>query len=302
MNGKVVMITGANSGIGKHTAIALAKMGATIIMVCRNGKRGEKALEDIKEKTKSDKIELFLADLADQNSIAAMVVNFKKKYDKLHVLINNAGLFLTKRSTTFEGYESTFAINHLGHFLLTYLLLDTLKASAPVRIINVASAAHNFAKINFDDINMENNYSAIRAYANSKLYNILFTYELARRLGNTGITVNALHPGTVRTNFGKNNDGKLFKLLFKFFGLFMIGAKKGARTSIYLANSANVENKTGKYYVKRKERKSSKISYDRSVQERLWQISENLTHISYSKYFDIGTIESLLVEKGINMS
>lgn len=296
------MITGANSGIGKQTAIALAKMGATIIMVSRNQERGEKALEQIKNKAKSNKVELFLSDLADQDSIRDMVKKFKNKHDKLHVLINNAGLYLSKRSTTPEGYESTLAINHLGHFLLTYLLLDTLKASAPARIINIASEAHNFAKIDFDDMNMETKYRGVRAYANSKLYNILFTYELARRLESTGVTVNALHPGTVRTNFGKNNDEKLLKLLFKFFGLFMISAKKGARTSIYLASSPEVKNKTGKYYAKRKERKSSEISYDRSFQERLWQISENLTHISYSNYFDIGTIESLLVEKGMNLS
>lgn len=302
MNGQIVMITGANSGIGKETAVELAKMGATIIMVCRNKQRGENALKEIKERAHSEKVELFLADLADQNSIRSMVKDFKMKYDNLHVLINNAGAWLTKRSTTSEGYEKTFAVNHLGHFLLTYLLLDMLKASTPARIINVSSQAHKFAKLDLDDIHMENNYRGFRAYGNSKFENLLFTYKLAERLKNTGITVNALHPGTVRTNFGKNINGKLLKVLFNFFRLFLISARKGARTSIYLASSPEVQDITGKYFIKRKIRKSSKLSYNKEFQRKLWQISENLTHIAYNEYLDLETVESLLVEKAMSKS
>ncbi|MFX1394294.1 MAG: SDR family oxidoreductase [Promethearchaeota archaeon] len=299
MNGKVVMITGANSGIGKETAIQLANMGATIIMVCRNKERGEAALKDIKEKTNSNKIDLLFADLADQNSIRLMVEEFKKKYDKLHVLINNAGLILRKRSTTLEGYENTFAINYLGHFLLTYLLLDLLKSSTPARIINVSSALHKFAKPDFNDINMEHKYSGFRAYANSKLYNILFTYELARRLESTRVTVNSLHPGAVRTNFGKNNRKKLLRIIFYILRPFYISAKKGARTSIYLASFPEVEHITGKYFIKSSPKKSSKISYNQSFQSKLWNIGEKLTHISYFNKMDLDTSNSSLKEKEI---
>ena len=302
MNGKIVMITGANSGIGKETAVELAKMGATVIIVCRNKDRGEEALKEIKERANSEKVELFLADLANQTSIRSMVKDFKKKHDKLHVLINNAGVWLRKRYTTSEGYEKTVAVNHLGHFLLTYLLLDILKASRPARIINVSSQAHKFAKLDLDDIHMKNDYRGFRAYGNSKLENLLFTYELAKKLENTGITVNALHPGSVRTNFGRNNSGKLFKTVFNFFRLFLISAKKGARTSIYLASSPEVEDITGKYFIKRKLRKSSKASYNKEFQKKLWHISENLTHVSYNKYLDLETVETLLVEKAMSRS
>jgi NAD(P)-dependent dehydrogenase (short-subunit alcohol dehydrogenase family) len=297
MNGKVVMITGANSGIGKETAIELAKMGANIIMVCRSRERGEKALEEIKEMANSKKIELLIADLADQSSIRMMVERFKKRYDKLHVLINNAGVMLTKRTTTSEGYESTFAINHIGHFLLTNLVLDMLKASSPSRIINVSSSAHKFAKLNFDDIDNEQKYRGFRTYANSKLFNILFSYELARRMEGTGVTVNTLHPGVIRTNLGKNNNKKLIKLMSTIFRLFMRSPKKGARTTVYLASSPDVEKVNGKYFVNRKPKKSSNISYEKTLQNKLWEISANLTNASHFENINLETIEYLLAEK-----
>ncbi len=292
MDGRVVMITGANSGIGKETAIQLAKIGASIIMVCRNKTRGESALKEIKETANSNKVDLFFADLTDQRSIREMVDNFKKKYDKLHVLINNAGIISRSRSTNSDGYELTFATNYLGHFLLTYLLIDLLKSSAPSRIINVSSLMHRFAKPDFEDIHMENEYNAFRAYGNSKLYNILFTYELARRLESTGVTVNALHPGAVRSNFGRNNRGSLSKIVFSILRPFYISVNEGARTSIYLASSPEVKDITGKYFVKSKPKKSSKISYDPKLQSKLWRIGEELAHISYTKKIDSGTSES----------
>ena len=302
MNGKVVMITGANSGIGKETAIELAKMGANIVMVCRSRERGEKALEKIKEMANSEKIELLIADLADQSSIRKMVERFKKSHDKLHVLINNAGVMLSKRTTTPEGYERTFAINHLGHFLLTNLVLDMLKASSPARIINVSSSAHKFAKLNFDDIDNEHKFSGFRTYANSKLFNILFSYELARRLEGTEVTVNALHPGVIRTNLGKDNTNKLIRLLSTIFRLFMMSSKKGARTTVYLANSPDVENVNGKYFVNRKQKKSSKISFEQTLQNKLWEISANLTNASHFENINLETIEFLLAEKAAEVT
>jgi NAD(P)-dependent dehydrogenase (short-subunit alcohol dehydrogenase family) len=276
MQGKIVIITGANSGIGKETARVLAKMGATIIIFCRNRERGEAALQELKKQTHSNNIELIIVDLADPDSIHNAVTQFKEKYNKLDVLINNAGLTLSKRQITSLGYEKTFAVNHLGHFLLTTLLLDTLKESAPSRIINVASNVHKFANLQFDDINQKSHYRGLLAYANSKLANLLFTYELARRLKGTGVTVNALHPGFVRTNFGKRGRNKFSKLFFKFARLFAISVKKGAKTSIYLASSPEVNGITGKYFIKSKPVKSSNVSYNLETQKRLWDLSERV--------------------------
>ncbi|TFF95380.1 MAG: SDR family oxidoreductase [Promethearchaeota archaeon] len=283
MRGKNVMITGANSGIGKQTGIDLAKMGATIIMIARNKERAFAALEEIKEASKSEKIDLFIADLSDQDSIRSMVKNFKKNYKKLDVLINNAGIMLTKRRSTKEGYEMTLATNHLGHFLLTSLLLQTLIKSAPARIINVSSVAHKFGNLDFDDLQLEENFNGLLAYGNSKLANIMFTYALARHLEGTGVTVNALHPGTVKTNFGKRNESRWSRLFFKFLHLFFSDVKKGAKTSVYLASSPEIEEISGKYFVKSKLKKSSRASYDEEVQEKLWTISEKLTHTSYTQ-------------------
>ena len=275
MHGKIVMITGANSGIGKQTAKVLAEKGATIIMICRNKERGENALKDLKEKTNSDKIELILADLADPIAIQNAVTQFKEKYDKLDVLINNAGLVLSKKKITSLGYEKTFAVNHLGHFLLTNLLLDILIKSAPSRIINVSSGVHTTANLDFEDINLSSKYRGFRAYANSKLANLLFTYELARRLKGTGIIVNALHPGFVRSNFGRRGRKLYTRILFDIARIFAISVKKGAKTSIYLASSPEVKNIMGKYFVKSKPTNSSKMSYDKEAQKKLWQLSEN---------------------------
>ncbi|MFX1366732.1 MAG: SDR family oxidoreductase [Promethearchaeota archaeon] len=276
MYGKIVMITGANSGIGKETARVLAERGATIVMLCRSKERGEAALQELKKVTYSDNIELFIADLADPDSIRKAVTQFKEKYDRLDVLINNAGTTISKKIITPLGYEKTFTVNHLGHFILTQLLLDTLKQSAPSRIINVASALHRRANLNFNDINQKKHYRSFLAYSNSKLANLLFTYELARRLEGTGVTVNALHPGFVRSNFGKRGRNTLLKVLFAFARLFAISVKKGAKTSIYLASSPEVQGITGKYFVKCEPVDSSEASYNLETQKRLWELSEHL--------------------------
>ncbi|MFV1999852.1 MAG: SDR family NAD(P)-dependent oxidoreductase, partial [Acidimicrobiia bacterium] len=208
MTGKVFMITGANSGIGKATAMAIAGMGADIVMVCRDRGRGEQALQDITSQGDGN-VELLLADLSSQEQITRVAAQFLSEERPLHVLVNNAGVTLNKRSETEDGIESTFAINHLGPFLLTDLLLDVLKGSAPSRIVTVSSSAHMMGWLDFEDINSERKYGGMRVYGKSKLANILFTAELAKRLEGTGVTANAAHPGPVASNFGRNNDGPM---------------------------------------------------------------------------------------------
>ncbi len=274
MKNKNVLITGANSGIGKETAVALAKMGATIIMLCRNKEKGEKALQEIKQRANTNKVDLIIADLSDPNSIYFAVSKYNEMFDKLDVLINNAGLFLKEKTIEATGYETTFAVNHLGHYLMTLLFIDLLVKSTPSRIINVSSEAHRFTKLNLEDINMEKKYRSFRAYSNSKLANILFTYELSRKLEGTGVTVNMLHPGFVNTNFGKNQYNKLTKPFMKLSGLFTISTAKGAKTSIYLASSPEVKDITGKYFKKSKVTRSSKESRKLKLQEELWEISQ----------------------------
>jgi NAD(P)-dependent dehydrogenase (short-subunit alcohol dehydrogenase family) len=281
IKGKICMITGANSGIGKATAIGLAKLGAKIVMVCRNKNRGEKALEDIKKECNNGTIDLMIADLSTQKAIHQLVKDFKEKYQFLHVLINNAGTNLSKRVLSEDRIETTFAVNYLAPFLLSNLLLDILQTSNPARIVNVASSIQ--AKtINFENLNGEKHYRQINAYAQSKLAVILFTYELSRRIEGTGVTANCLHPGSVKTNMVKNFR-KFVKYFFPLIGLFMKNPKKGAKTSIYLASSSEVEGVSGKYFKKRKEVESVKASYDKDLAKRLWDVSIALTNLSFDQ-------------------
>ena len=208
-----------------------------------------------------------------------MVNEFRARHEKLHLLINNAGVYLTKRSETEDGLESTFAVNHLGPFLLTSLLVDILKASAPSRIVNVTSDAHKGARINFDDLQGEKKFSGWQAYGQSKLAMILYTHGLAKKLEGTGVTVNSAHPGVVRTNFAKNNGG-LVMLGFRFLGMFFISPESAAERILYVATSPDLEGVTGKYFTKMREVKSSQESYDDDSARRLWQISEQLTRLS----------------------
>lgn len=267
------LVTGANAGIGLETALGLAKLGATIVMLCRDQQRGESAQQYIKQNSGNDRVDLMLCDLASQNSIRKFADVFKSRYQKLDILVNNAGVVLRQRSLTQDGLESTFAINHLGYFLLTRLLLDLLKKSAPSRIVNVSSAAHLYAKLAINSWPTANNYSAFGAYANSKLANVLFTYELARRLDGTGVTVNCLHPGGVGTNLFRG----LPKFLQTAIKLIASSPEKGAKTSVYLASSPEVEGITGKYFARRKQRESSAASHDIEAAKSLWTLSEELT-------------------------
>ncbi|MFX1418187.1 MAG: SDR family oxidoreductase [Promethearchaeota archaeon] len=277
MKGKICMITGANSGIGKATALGLAKLGATLVLVCRDRDRAEKAIAEIKEKSKNGSIDLFIADLSSQKEIHNLVLEFKKKYDKLHVLINNAGVNLNKHTLTEDGIEATFAVNYLAYFILCNLLLETLKKSKYGRIVNVASSIQA-KSIDFDDLNGDNNYRQLKSYSQSKLAVVLFTYEFARRIQGTGVSVNCLHPGYVKTNMIRN-----FRPFVKYFyhlvGLFMLTPKRGAKTSIFLASSPEIDGTSGKYFKRRKEAKSVKISYDKSVSKQLWDVSVSLTNV-----------------------
>lgn len=273
MKGKVCLVTGANAGIGKYTTMALAQAGAQVVMLCRNKSKAQAALREIQTLTGSKTIEVMYADLSNQEQIRTFADKFKARYAKLDVLINNAGVFMRRREITMENYEMTFAVNHLAYFLLTDLLLDSLKAADNARIINVSSEAHRNAKLDFEDLMNFKHYNPIRAYSQSKLANIYFTYELARRLKGTGITTNCLHPGMVATEFARDVP-IVFRLLFNLFG---VNAQKGSQTSIYLAMAPEVEGVTGKYFVKSKATRSSTISYDEALARQLWERSEMLT-------------------------
>ena len=277
MKNKVCLITGANSGIGKVTAFKLAEMGATVIMVCRNQAKGETAMAEIIEKSGNNSIDLMLADISSQKSIRKLSEIFSKKYQRLNVLINNAGGIFGQHQFTEDGVEWTFAVNHLAYFLLTNLLVDMLKLSAPARIVNVASEGHRAATIDFNNLQGEKKYGAMNAYFQSKLANVLFTYELDRRLSGTGVTANCLHPGLVASNFG-NSGSKFFRFLVQVAKPFFISSEKGAETSVYLASSAEIEGVSGKYFVRKKEVKSSPESYNKSSARKLWTASAELTH------------------------
>jgi len=276
IEGKICIITGANSGIGKATAIALAKMGATIVMVCREKATGEIAQKEIIELSGNKDVDLFLCDLSTQKEIREFVSNFKKKYQALDILINNAGVMMKKGPISIDGFEMNFAVNHLAPFLLTNLLLDMLKKCAPSRIVNVSSGAHKMAKLDFDDLQSENTKPRfMRIYGNSKLALMLFSYELSRKLEGTNVTVNTVHPGVVATNLGRHQS----KFSQKFSKVVFKKPEKGAETSIYLASSPDVEGITGKYFVNKESRKSSEASYNEEDAKRMWKISAEMTKL-----------------------
>jgi NAD(P)-dependent dehydrogenase (short-subunit alcohol dehydrogenase family) len=276
MTGKTCLVTGANSGIGKVTARRLAEMGGRVVMVCRSRERGQRALDEIKRNNVTARLELLCCDLSSQKAIRNLAMEFIERYDRLHLLVNNAGLMMRRRALTEDGLESTFAVNHLAYFLLTNLLLDVIKISAPARIVNVASIAHMTGTINFDDLQGEKSYSGMGAYRQSKLANILFTYELARRLEGTRVTVNCLHPGVIATNIARDMPKVVDLALRAFFS----SPEKGADTTVYLASSPEVEGVTGKYFDDREETRSNEESYNKDVARRLWEVSARLTGLS----------------------
>ncbi len=280
MQGRICLITGANSGIGKATALGLAKMGATVVLVSRDRARGEQAQSEIKAQSDNPNIDLLLADLSSQQSIRQLADDFKQRYSQLHVLINNAGVFSPRKRLTVDGIDMVFAVNQLAPFLLTNLLLDVLKASAPARIVNVSSGSHEANYLKLDDLQSEEHYRPMRAYGQSKLALVLFTYELARRLEGTGVTANCLHPGFVATNIAQRGLPPPVRLLAKPIFLFGISPEQGARTSIYLASSPDVEGVTGKYFVKSVPRQSAPLTHDESLQHKLWQVCAVMTGLT----------------------
>ncbi len=284
MSDRVCMVTGASSGIGKATAVGLAELGATVVLVCRNEARGEAARAEIIESSGNEAVELMLADLASQQSIRDLARRFTASHTELHVLVNNAGIYLTKWKVSVDGVEMTLAVNYLARFLLVNLLKETLIRSAPARVIDVAGAYHKKGKINFDDLNGDAGYSGTRANAQSKLANVLFSYELARRLSGSGVTSNCLHPGAVATGLVEKDPDYpgMLRFMYRLSKPFMGSAAKGAATSIYLASSPEVERTTGKYFIGGKEAKSSDESHDPNLASRLWEVSARLVGLAGS--------------------
>jgi NAD(P)-dependent dehydrogenase (short-subunit alcohol dehydrogenase family) len=276
LHGKVCLVTGATSGIGLVTAGALARQGAITILVARNAGRGAAVVERIRQATGNLQVEMLLADLSAQADIRRLAREFQSRYPRLDVLVNNAGALFSRRALSADGIEMTWALNHLAYVLLTALLLETLRASAPARIVNVSSDAHRRARLDFDNLQGQQRYGGWQAYARSKLANVLFTYELARRLAGTGVAANAVHPGFVATNFGRQNRS-LTALLFRALQrVVALSPEQGADTVIYLATSPEVEGVTGQYFVKRRAVRSSPASYDVQAAQRLWQLSTEL--------------------------
>jgi NAD(P)-dependent dehydrogenase (short-subunit alcohol dehydrogenase family) len=279
MQGKVVVITGSNDGIGKETAVGVAAEGATTVLACRNQKKADAAAAEVTQRTGNDDVHVLALDLADLATVQQAAAAVLDRWDRLDVLINNAGGIWSERQETVQGFEQTFAVNHLGHFLLTELLLARLTASAPSRIINLTSVGHHTAwrGMRFEDLQSEKRYAAMDAYGRSKLANILFTRELARRVAGTGVTVNAVHPGPVRSGFGMDGDmGGLMGLGNKLIRPLEISPSAGARTSVFLATSPQVEKETGRYWVRRKPGHMSRQARSDLEARRLWDESERL--------------------------
>jgi NAD(P)-dependent dehydrogenase (short-subunit alcohol dehydrogenase family) len=292
MVGKTVLVTGGTGGIGKATAVGLAALGARLGITGRDEARARAAAADIAEASGNREIDVFAADLSSQAEVRRLAEDVLGRYRRLDVLVNNVGGFWGTRHVTADGLEHTFAVNHLAPFLLTNLLLDRLKASAPARIVTVSSGAQSMGKLNFDDLQGERDYSGQKAYNQSKLANVMFTYELARRLAGTGVTANVLHPGVVRTAFATEDASLMWKVVLPVIRPFLKSPEQGAATSIYLASSPEVEGVSGKYFVNSKPQTSHRSSYEAAAAARLWEISADLVAASRSTRASTGRIAS----------
>ena len=275
MAGRAVLVTGGTGGIGKATATGLAALGARVGIVGRDRQRGAAAAADIQAASRNPAVDVFAADLSAQAEVRRLAEQVLTAYPRIDVLVNNVGGFWAHRHPTVDGLERTFAVNHLAPFLLTTLLLDRLEASAPARVVTVSSGAQATGRIDFDDLQGERNYSGQRSYAQSKLANVMFTYELARRLDGSGVTATALHPGVVRTSFGAEDQSGMV-VVGRLARPFMRTPAQGAVTSVYLASSPEVEGVTGRYFANRKPRSSNRSSYDTAAAARLWRLSADL--------------------------
>ena len=279
MAGRTVLVTGGSAGIGRATALGLARMGADLAITGRDRGRTEGAAGELRA-AGGGQVEVFVADLSSQSQVRRLAEEVLQRLSRIDVLVNNVGGFWNTRHLTADGLERTFALNHLASFLLTNLLLDRLAQSAPARVVTVSSNAHAQGRIDFDDLQGERSYSGAGAYSQSKLANVLFTYELARRLPASAVTANALHPGVVRTSFGAEDPGGVQRRLVPFMRPFMKAPAQGAATSIHLASAPDLEQVTGRYFANRKPKRSSKASYDQAAAARLWQMSAELVGLS----------------------
>ncbi|HEX6533672.1 MAG TPA: SDR family oxidoreductase [Gemmatimonadaceae bacterium] len=282
LSGRVCLVTGATSGIGRATAIGLARLGGNVVLLCRDGARAERACDEVRRESEGAGagagagVSVVLVDLASFASIRAAAGEIARRFAAVHVLVNNAGVNLTRRAVSADGFEMTFAVNHLAPFLLTDLLLPLLRAGAPARIVNVTSKFERFGRIAFDDLQLARRYSATRAYNQSKLANVLFTYELARRLEGTGVTANCVHPGLVATRLMREWPAWMRAL----WGRFLLMPEKGAEGVVWLASTPAVEGVTGRYFEREgREARSSRRSYDGELRERLWRVSAEMTGV-----------------------
>ncbi|MGZ4618601.1 MAG: SDR family oxidoreductase [Frankiaceae bacterium] len=282
MNGRTVLVTGGTGGIGKATATALAALGARVGIVGRDRQRGEAAAQDITRAAPAAAVNVFVTDLSAQAAVRRLAAEVLATYPRLDVLVNNVGGSWAHRQVTADGLEHTFALNHLAPFLLTHLLRDRLIASAPARVVTVASQAQRMGRVDFDDLQGERSYSGQRAYSASKLANLLFTYELARRLDGAGVTANAVHPGVVATRFGAEDEQPWFRLLRPVIRPLMKSPERGARTPVLLASAPELAGVTGRYFANGHPIRSSKASYDLDLQRQLWEVSERLVGIDAS--------------------
>jgi retinol dehydrogenase-12 len=279
LEGKYVLVTGATSGMGTVTARRLAEQGATVVLVGRDAEKTQATVREIQKRVPTSDVRSLVADLSSLAQVRALAQAYRDSSPRLDVLIHNAGGMFGKRQLSADGLEMTFALNYFAPFLLTHLLLDTLKASAPSRVITVASAQHAGKQVPFEDMTHQKGYKPLQVYAESKLMAIMFTYALARRLHGTGVTANALHPGVVATDFGKDAGG-MWPAMFTVLAPLSLSPEKGARTAIYLASSPDVADVSGQYFVKSKAARSSSASNDVASQERLWTLSEQVTGLA----------------------
>lgn len=275
-NNCIVLVTGANSGLGKEACLQFARLGCHLVMLCRDAKRGAEALEDIKAQSGNGSIDLVLCDLSSIKCIEAFADEFREKYSRLNVLVNNAGTLKSARCETADGYELHFGVNHIGSFLLTQKLLPLLKASAPSRIINVSSVAHRWGRIHYNDINLTHGYTALTGYSQSKLAALYCMYELAGRLSGTGVTINALDPGVVGTNIIVNRETGFGTFTAKLFKLFFKSPQEAAEMIVRLGSSHEYEGVSGKYFARGKAVASSRKSYDKEARKRVWKLSEQM--------------------------
>ena len=276
MKDKVIIVTGSNSGIGKETALALAEMGAIVVMVVRNHELGEAARAEIIEETGNNSVDLMICDLSSMSAIRDFAASFRNKYNRLDVLINNAGAVISRREATEEGFERTLAVNYLAPFLLTHELLPQLKESTPSRVINLSSGLAQRVNLNLDDLQSESSYKSRKVYGSAKLMLQMYTYEIARQLEDTGVSVNVVLPGFVATNLGRSSGSFSSKIMFGMMKPFQLSPKEGAETSVYVASSSEIEGISGKCFSKKEEKETSELSYDLDLQKQLWTTTTGL--------------------------